>query len=77
MRARGLESPDRADALIGAIMLSLGVGGGISRRDIAGIKFGLRGGLLYFGEPFQFGEEQPESEPDLDVSRVARYPFWK
>jgi phage terminase large subunit len=32
MRARGLESPDRADALIGAIMLSLGVGGGISRR---------------------------------------------
>jgi hypothetical protein len=52
MRGRGLESPDRADALIGAIMLAMGTQGGISRRTLSGIKFGVPGGGLYFGEPF-------------------------
>ena len=58
MRARGLESPDRADALIGAIMLALGTQGGISRRTMSEIKLGVPGEGLYFGEPFDgFGEE--------------------
>jgi phage terminase large subunit len=41
MRARGLESPDRADALIGAIMLGVvGQRGAITMADIPWITFG-------------------------------------
>jgi hypothetical protein len=45
MRARGLESPDRADALIGAVMLAAPFGSGaIGARELSGICFGLSGG---------------------------------
>jgi hypothetical protein len=59
MRARGLESPDRADALIGAIMLGIGARGAraVTARELAGITFG--GGLrLFDSEPVRFGEEE-------------------
>jgi hypothetical protein len=55
MRARGLESPDRADALIGAIMLGIGARGtgAIGERELAGIRFG--GGVALFNnEPVIF-----------------------
>jgi hypothetical protein len=55
MRARGLESPDRADALIGATMLGIGArgNGAIGERELAGIRFG--GGVALFGnEPVIF-----------------------
>ena len=51
MRARGLESPDRADALIGAIMLALGTQGGISRRTMSEIKLGVPGEGLFLASP--------------------------
>jgi hypothetical protein len=59
MQARGVESPDRADALIGAIMLNTpGQSGGITARELAGIAFGrVGGGPLLFGmEPVSFEE---------------------
>jgi len=41
MRARGLESPDRADAIIGAAVMALpGFGGGITMDTLAGMQFG-------------------------------------
>jgi hypothetical protein len=58
MRARGLESPDRADAIIGAIMLGIGARGDgpIGERELAGIRFG--GGVrLFSGEPVSLFEE--------------------
>ena len=55
MRARGLESPDRADAIIGAIMLGIGArsNGAIGERELAGIWFG-GGGALFGNEPVIF-----------------------
>jgi hypothetical protein len=55
MRARRLESPDRADALIGAAMLGIGArgNGAIGERELAGIFFG--GGVTFFdNEPLIF-----------------------
>jgi hypothetical protein len=60
MRARGVESPDLADALIGGIMLAFGGrGGGVSLADLRGIKYGRVGGepRLFGGEAVVFGEE--------------------
>ena len=57
MRARGLESPDRADAVIGAAVMSLpGFTGGITMETLAGIQFGPpQGGRALFGfEPVTF-----------------------
>jgi hypothetical protein len=57
MRARGLESPDRADAVIGAAVLALpGFGGGITADMLTGIQFGLpQGGRALFDlEPLTF-----------------------
>jgi phage terminase large subunit len=76
MRARGLESPDRADAIIGAIMLGIGArgNGAIGERALAGIRFG--GGMpLFGGEPVSFFEEWPSMEGCYDVSQTPRYPF--
>jgi len=54
MRARGLESPDRADAIIGAIMLNTpGLRGGITARELDGIAFG-GGPVLFGGEQVSF-----------------------
>ena len=45
MRARGLESPNRADALIGAVMLAAPFGSGaIGAREFSGICFDRPGG---------------------------------
>jgi len=65
MRSRGVSSPDRADAVFGVMLMSRGGygGGAIRLSDIAGIKFGVPGGRLYFGEPFEFGEETLDEEP--------------
>jgi hypothetical protein len=55
MWARGLESPDRADALIGAVMLGIGArgNGAIGERELAGISFG--GAVEFFdNEPLIF-----------------------
>jgi hypothetical protein len=55
MRARGLESPDRADALIGAIMPGIGArgNGAIGERELTEIRFG--GGVAFFdSEPLIF-----------------------
>jgi hypothetical protein len=60
MRARGLESPDRADAIIGAIMLGIGArGGAVTAQQLAGIAFGsICGPRLFDSEPVRFGEEE-------------------
>jgi phage terminase large subunit len=60
LRARGLESPDRADALIGAVMLGIGArGGAITGRELAGITFSLPGGArpLFSGETESFEDD--------------------
>jgi hypothetical protein len=57
MRARGLSSPDRADAVIGAAVMSLpGFAGGITMDTLAGIQFGLPygGRALFESEPVTF-----------------------
>jgi phage terminase large subunit len=57
MRARGLESPDRADAVIGAAVMSLpGFTGGITMDTLAGMQFGWpQGGRTLFDlEPVTF-----------------------
>jgi hypothetical protein len=57
MRARGLSSPDRADAIIGAAVMSLpGFTGGITMDTLAGIQFGqpLSGRALFDSEPVTF-----------------------
>ena len=57
MRARGLSSPDRADAVIGAAVMSLpGFTGGITMENLAGIQFGSpQGGRALFDfEPVTF-----------------------
>ena len=50
MRARGLSSPDRADAVIGAAVMCLpGFTGAITRDTLAGIQFGRpQGGRALF-----------------------------
>jgi phage terminase large subunit len=56
MRARGEESPDRADALVGAVMVSRpGQGGAIGERELAGIRFG-GARRLFGGEVVSFEE---------------------
>lgn len=63
MRARGLESPDRADAVIGSVMLGAPFGsGGIGARELAGIAFGRPGGgpSLFNSSVVVFEEEGPE-----------------
>jgi hypothetical protein len=58
MRSRGCRSPDRADAVINAVVLSMGgYGGGVTRRDLAGIRYGRASGgpRLFDGEPVTFG----------------------
>jgi hypothetical protein len=57
MRAKGLSSPDRADAVIGAAVMSLpGFTGSITLDDLAGIQFGPpQGGRALFDfEPLRF-----------------------
>jgi hypothetical protein len=57
MRARGLGSPDRADAVIGAAVMSLpGFTGAITRDTLAGMQFGRpQGGwVLFDSEPVTF-----------------------
>ena len=57
MRSRGLSSPDRADAVIGAAVMSLpGFSGSITMDDLAGIQFGRpQGGRALFEfEPLTF-----------------------
>jgi hypothetical protein len=57
MRARGVESPDRADAVVGAVMLNRhGIGGGITARELAGITFG-GGRRLFGGETVSFEDD--------------------
>ena len=80
MRARGLESPDGADALIGAIMLALGTQGGISRRTMSEIKLGVPGEGLFLASPLMgLGKRGSGGEPlrltlwqlDLDNIRIS------
>jgi hypothetical protein len=57
MRARGLSSPDRADAVIGAAVMSLpGFTGSITMDTLAGMQFGRpQGGRALFDfEPVTF-----------------------
>jgi hypothetical protein len=59
MRARGLESPDRVDALIGAVMLGAPFGtGAIGARELSGICFGQPGGsrALFSAQQVSFEE---------------------
>jgi hypothetical protein len=63
MRARGLESPDRADALIGAVMLGAPFGSGaIGARELSGICFGWPGGgrPLFSAQQLSFEELDPD-----------------
>jgi hypothetical protein len=59
MRARGLESPDRGDSIIGAIMLGNPLGGGIPARELSGTGFDARG--VSFTGVVSF-EESPDEE---------------
>jgi hypothetical protein len=56
MRGRGLSSPDRADAVIGAAVMSVpGYGGGITAADLPWITFGRPTcGGLFDSEPVNF-----------------------
>jgi phage terminase large subunit len=57
MRARGLSSPDRADAMIGAAVMSLpGFTGGITLDTLAGMQFGRPRGrwVVFDSEPLTF-----------------------
>jgi hypothetical protein len=57
MRARGLSSPDRADAVIGAAVMSLpGFTGSITLDTLAGMQFGrpYGGRALFDSEPVTF-----------------------
>jgi hypothetical protein len=58
LRSRGVESPDRADALIGSIMFGVKVGA-VTQLELKRIRFGLPGGgpRLFGGELVVFGEE--------------------
>jgi phage terminase large subunit len=63
MRARGLESPDRADALIGAVMLGAPLASGaIGARELSGICFGRPGGsrALFSAQQVSFEELDPD-----------------
>ena len=75
LKARGCPSPDKADACIGAVVLSVpGYSGGLTHRDLAGIQFG-GGQQLFSGEAVRFNEEAGFSDGVWDISRIARYPF--
>jgi hypothetical protein len=75
MKSRGARSPDRADACIGAAVLSVpGYSGGLTRRDLAGIRFG-GAQQLFSGEAVSFNEEAGLSDGVWDVNRIPRYPF--
>jgi hypothetical protein len=75
MRGRGLESPDLADAVIGAVMLCQPMGGAVTEKDLAGIRFGsTTGGQLFDNEPIDWGGES-RAFAGQDVSTVRRYPF--
>jgi hypothetical protein len=57
MRSRGLSSPDRADAVIGAAVMSLpGFSGSITLGTLAGMRFGppWGGRALFDLEPVMF-----------------------
>ena len=57
MRSRGLSSPDRADAVIGAGVMCLpGFTGAITRDTLAGMQFGRPPGrwVLFDSEPVTF-----------------------
>ena len=57
MRSRGLSSPDRADAVIGAAVMALpGFTGSITMETLAGIQFGrpYGGRALFNLEPVTF-----------------------
>jgi len=57
MRSRGLSSPDRADAVIGAAVMSLpGFAGGITLDILAGVQFGRPQGhwVFFDSEPVTF-----------------------
>jgi hypothetical protein len=59
MRARGLQSPDKADALIGAVMLGAPFGSGaIGARELSGMCFGRAGGsrALFSAQQVSFEE---------------------
>jgi hypothetical protein len=60
IRSRGLSSPDRADAVIGAAVMSLpGFTGGITMETLSGMQFGPPQGdrALFDGEAVRFGAE--------------------
>jgi hypothetical protein len=72
MRPRGLESPDLADAVIGAVMLCQPLGGAVTERDLAWIRFGnSTGGQLFDNEPISLGGECREFAGQ-DISTVHR-----
>jgi hypothetical protein len=66
MRARGLPSPDRADAIIGATTASLpGLTGAVTLATLGGMKFGgLAGSRTLFA--LDFDPEIP-SEPGIQL----------
>ena len=53
MRNRGVSSPDRADAVFGA-MVCAGGGGAITAETLKWIKFGSPRGRFFDGEPVTF-----------------------
>jgi phage terminase large subunit len=61
LRARGLPSPDRADAIIGAAAPQLGLSGGaVTQATLAGIKFGLAAGSrTLFADDFDSDPRPP------------------
>jgi hypothetical protein len=61
LRARGLPSPDRADAIIGAAAPQLGLSGGaVTQATLAGIKFGLTAGSrTLFADDFDSDPRPP------------------
>jgi phage terminase large subunit len=56
MKARGLSSPDRADAVIGACADMLSGGGAITAETIKGIRFGGVGFGMFPSTPITFGD---------------------
>lgn len=60
LRARGVSSPDLADAVIGAcvrMMPGLGTSGGITAETLKGIKLGGPGRILFPQTPISFGDD--------------------
>ena len=75
MRARGLGSPDLADAVIGAVMLCQPVGGAVTEKDLARIRFGSPAGAQMFGNERSAGGAESSEFAGQDVSTVGRYPL--